>query len=350
MKLLEVRNVSEAYARGLEMLQASGVPEPSRAGDVIVMPCPVVTAYAVPTERVLTDPRRDANPFFHLFEALWMLAGRNDAPWLDQFVGDFSKRFGETDRGGDQWGAYGHRWRNHWDMDQLDVVVRRLLRSPVDRRVVIQMWDPHYDLWDPEQSEASMEPRDVPCNTQAYPRLRQIRQEDDFNHIVLDLTICCRSNDMIWGGYGANAVHFSILQEYLAGRLGVGVGKLYQLSNNYHAYRATMLKVGAVGAMRIHSPYNEGATPLPMGTDWSRWDEDLQAFMNWSVQEDWGEDPGYDGDYANSWFRNVAEPMLIAHDDFKAGQRDSAMGLLSNVDATDWRQAAWEWMLRRMGR
>lgn len=354
MKLLEVRNVCEAYARGLELLQASGVPEPSRAGDVIMMPCPVMTVYAAPMERVITDPRRDANPFFHLFEALWMLAGRNDAVWLDQFVGDFSKRFGEVNQGGDQWGAYGHRWRNHWDMDQLDVVMRRLQRSPVDRRVVIQMWDPHYDLFDPDQSEASFEPKDVPCNTQAYPRLRCVELAGDGagvkpmlgDRYVLDLTICCRSNDAIWGAHGANAVHFSMLQEYLAGRLGVGVGRLYQLSNNYHAYRAVMLKVGGVGAMRIHSPYFDGAVPMAMGTDWANWDADLRRFMDWTTQE--GEDWEEGATYSNEWFSSVAEPMFVANDYFKSGEPGTALDALDGVAAADWQQAAREWIQRRL--
>ena len=40
----------------------------------------------------------------------------------------------------------------------------------------------------------------------------------------LQMTVHCRSNDIIWGTYGANAVHFSILQEYVAARIGVDLG------------------------------------------------------------------------------------------------------------------------------
>jgi hypothetical protein len=45
----------------------------------------VVTQYIRPTERVLFSPRRDANPVFHLMEALWMLAGESEVAWLSQF-------------------------------------------------------------------------------------------------------------------------------------------------------------------------------------------------------------------------------------------------------------------------
>jgi hypothetical protein len=81
-----VRNVNEALGQGISWLAGPmGVEEPSRNGPVRVSPYPVVTTYANPAERVLFSPMRDANPFFHLFEALWMLAGRNDLPWLVQF-------------------------------------------------------------------------------------------------------------------------------------------------------------------------------------------------------------------------------------------------------------------------
>jgi hypothetical protein len=48
------------------------------ATKVLVSQTPVVTCYSAPTQRVLFSPMRDANPFFHLMEALWMLAGRDD--------------------------------------------------------------------------------------------------------------------------------------------------------------------------------------------------------------------------------------------------------------------------------
>jgi hypothetical protein len=55
------------------------------------------------------------------------------------------------------------------------------------------------------------------------------------------MTVTNRSNDLCWGMLGANYVHFTILQEYLAARLGV-VGRqippLHQQSPRVrgHAY------------------------------------------------------------------------------------------------------------------
>src|SRR5688500_9773404 len=140
MKILNVRNVEAAFFYGTSLLRAVGVKQSSRAGDVLVAPYPVMTIYERPWERVLFNPKRDANPFFHLFESLWMLAGWDDATWLDRFVSDFSARFAEED--GTQHGAYGFRWRKWFDDgeyedgDQLSACVNLLKNNPNDRRVV----------------------------------------------------------------------------------------------------------------------------------------------------------------------------------------------------------------------
>jgi hypothetical protein len=81
------RTVSEALSQGLHAIRIHGIAKPSRVGDVLVMPRPIMTEYADPTNRVLFSPMRDANPFFHVMETLWMLAGRNDlASTLQQAI------------------------------------------------------------------------------------------------------------------------------------------------------------------------------------------------------------------------------------------------------------------------
>lgn len=358
MEVIRVRNVNEAYETGRTLLLNAGVREESRAGPVVVAPYPVLTVYERPTERVLFDVPRDANPFFHLFESLWLLAGRDDARWLDQFVSDFSARFAQDD--GRLHGSYGKRWRGWFTraqfnsdgqggtscseepLDQLDSVVRTLQTDPSSRQCVIAMWDPTADL-----GVAGL--RDRPCNTQVYLRVRTEQGEpepgggDPLTRSVLDLTVTCRSNDIVWGAYGANAVQFSVLQEYLAGRIGVGVGTMYQFSNNWHGYEAVLEKFRWWDASS--DPYREGlVTPLPMGTDWTRWDEDLYQFMAWtegtpsSVRA-----PGF----ANMWFTGVAVPMYKAHLEHRYGNREAALDYAARIRATDWCKAALHWIARR---
>jgi hypothetical protein len=321
MRVINCYSVDEAYDRATVLMRDYGESSPSRNGNVLSPPFPVVTVYHDPVKRVMFNPARDANPFFHLMESVWMLSGENDARWLDRYVSDFSARFAED--GGDQWGAYGHRWRRHFSYDQLDVVVSRLRRNPEDRRVVIQMWDPEYDLFDPAENQT--EPKDVPCNTQIYPRIV---------NGALDITVTCRSNDVVWGAYGANAVHFSILLEYLAGRIGVPVGKMYQVSNNWHLYESVAARFQPSWLVADYYP---GATPV--GDRWDLWDEDASHFV---IHRD---DPT--AEYHNVWFREVVAPMHRAHTLWKAGDRLGAAQVADAVAAPDWRLAAKQWMQRR---
>lgn len=134
--------------------------EDSRNGPVLMFNEPVTITYARPLERVLFDKARDANPFFHLFESIWMLAGSNDLAPLTYFLpryADFS------DDGKTVNGAYGYRWRfanqplaltdevcpegyiNH-KFDQLNVLIDHLRAKPNSRRAVLSMWNVHDDL------------------------------------------------------------------------------------------------------------------------------------------------------------------------------------------------------------
>src|SRR5690606_9555427 len=110
----------------------------SRNGPVAQILEPVIVTYTHPRERVLLYTERDCNPFFHLYESLWMLAGRNDVAPLAYY----NKRMPEfSDDGKTFHGAYGYRWRTHFGWDQLRAIVEELRTNSNSRRVVLQMWD-----------------------------------------------------------------------------------------------------------------------------------------------------------------------------------------------------------------
>jgi len=232
MRVIQARNVQQALPQAVRLLEEEGVRRDSRYGPVIVMPCPVTTVYERPQERVLFWPQRDANPALHLYESLWMLAGREDlAPLLR-----YAKRFEEfSDDGATLWDAYGHRWRERFGFDQLREVVKILSANRDDRRCVIQMWSAGRDLGRIGKA--------VPCNLTATVQVSPTR--------ALDLAVFNRSNDIVWGCYGANAVHFSMLQEYLASAICVPMGTYTQVSVNWHAYVNTFEQVRSI-------PYGDG--------------------------------------------------------------------------------------------
>lgn len=255
MRVITCRNVHEALPLGLDLLAAEGYDRASRNGPVRIAPWPVATVYERPCERVIFWPERDANPFLHLYEALWMLRGRRDVAPLARYA---SRMREFSDDGETLHGAYGHRWLYYFGIDQLAAAVRRLRANKDDRRVVLGMWDAREDLdrWVRDMSgeppyPPAREGRDVPCNLTAT---LQVSRE-----AKLDLVVFCRSNDVVWGAYGANAVHFSVMQEYVARQLGVEVGTYTQVSVNYHAYEAT------AGDHRAYHKPAGGLYTLPCG-------------------------------------------------------------------------------------
>lgn len=382
MHVIRARNVNGAFGHGLRYLLEAGVRSESRGGPVIVAPCPVMTVYERPCERVLLEPRRDANPFFHLFEGLWILAGRDDARSLNRYVRDFGRRFAEVsslkladdvyNEHGIVHDAYGHRWRHALGFDQLDHIVRMLRDDPGTRQAVLQMWDasPVHgvelskhgvgDVWENAPADAGSDDlrgewRGRPCNTHVYFRVREMVEAlvQDYGRVpsgpVLDMTICCRSNDVVWGAYGANAVHFSMLMEYVAGRAHLHVGTMYQLSNNFHGYVDALDRLGDPAELSLIDPYDEGefgVASAPMGTSWEQWDLDLSQFMQWHDLENQMLDRH--PVFANDWFQNVAVPMCVANQLRRQGSLMAALEAIEDVDAQDWYRAGHDWLTRRL--
>jgi hypothetical protein len=349
LKSLVVQNVCQALPLGVDLLKRDGQSQSSRAGDVLVCSGPVVTQYIKPWQRVLFNNVRDANPFFHLAEAMWMLAGRNDADFINQFVHDFGLRFAED---GVLWASYGYRWRSHFGKDQLDYIVQRLKNDPNDRRIVLSMWDGQCDLFGNEFAASHLEidgRKDIPCNTHAYFRVRKEEGEPEpyggmpLVRRVLDMTVCCRSNDIIWGAYGANAVHFSFLQEYLAAMLGVNEGSYYQFSNNYHAYQSELDRLSDRSGLELFyalqdNRYGENLLCVPLVQHPECFDDELRYALDHPYEEIIS--------YQNNFITDVFSPAMKAHRAYKNGF--CACEDLSRILADDWRIACTEWIERRL--
>lgn len=332
MKLITVRNVNDALIDGLRSLSEEGLDRDSRNGPVKVFPYPVTTHYKYPDERVIFHPKRDANPYFHFMESLWMLAGRRDVAWISQFSSNIANF---SDDGVNFHGAYGHRWRNHFEVigtdfavDQLGTIAHLLKQNPDDRRTVLQMWDTSWDL--------GMDGKDFPCNLTCTFRINPYGK--------LDMTVFNRSNDMIWGAYGANAVHFSVLQEVMAAWIGVPIGGYWQVSTNLHAYHNTLERHGLVIETPLkEDPYTLGdvAPSKIVNTPIEIWFQDLDMFMN----------EGQVMGYRDRFFKKTAVPMLNSWYSWKNRENPEhvgeAMKWADQIEAEDWRRACTEWLERR---
>lgn len=321
MRIVHAVDVEDAWWQ-LQVNVRTFQEEDSRTGRVLVSRVPVTTLYENPTRRVLLDPRRDANPFFHVVESLWMLAGWDHPYPLDIFVRDFGARFAED---GVVHGAYGMRWRDALGYDQLDVIVAKLRKNPQDRQCVLQMWDATAYC-----DDLRGDWKDRPCNTHAYFRVNDGR---------LDMTVCCRSNDAVWGAYGANAVHFSILQEYLARRIGVAVGCYWQVSNNFHVYLDVWEKINAkprVAGQLSRMPKDYTPEPLDL-----RYEDEIGDFV------DFVQSGAAFPAFRSSWLKSTAANLVRAHRSFKEGDLAEAMSWAQNISDEGWRLAAKQWLERR---
>jgi len=329
MYVVRARNVNDAIIKGMDLLQNMGVSRSSRNGDVHMMDMPVTTVYERPTERVLFWPERDANPFFHLYEAVWMLGGCNDVErvrWFVKTMGRFSND-GLTFEG-----AYGYRWLRYFDRDQLEIVASRLRDMPDDRRSVVGMWDPSHDLSFDNRS------KDVPCNTHIYFGIVDGR---------LDMTVCNRSNDIIWGCYGANVVHFSFMQEYMAHVIGVPVGRYFQMSNNFHAYDDVFLPLISKPRAEFGNDYYRArqveAMPLIQNNEDIRdFNQDMMEFLMTGPKD------AYAVNYRTVFFNYTLRPMVEAYAWHKQGNTFAALRSASQIAARDWGQACTEWLDRRL--
>lgn len=313
----EAYNVPRAYKYILERLKILGVEENSRNGPVLSFDKPVVLTIHNPLERVLSCPVRDANPFFHVLEFVWMMAGRNDA----DFVGALVKRMYEyAEPDGYFHGAYGHRWRHHFGFDQISKAISKLAVNPQDRRVVIGMWDPTVDL------PTSM--KDHPCNTQILPRIVNGK---------LDFMVTNRSNDIIWGMMGANAVHMTLLHQLMADAIKVGVGSYRVMSTNAHVY-ANLPKLEEMMDSKITDLYEDGYKPctkiLPATESYASFVAACEKFCN---------EPGPNS--GSSWVDSVAYPMYNAY--MCRGTPEKALSILQlQCRAEDWWVAGSEWITR----
>jgi thymidylate synthase len=341
---ITARNVNEALAIGMPYMRDYGVLSGSRGLATIRIPGPFMTIYRNPWERVLFDNVRDANPFFHLFESLWILAG-SDTVALPAFFLPRVKQY--SDNGERFHGAYGHRLR-HWGhftnngklgFDQLQYVIDLLCDKPDTRQAVVSIWDPEKDL--------GAETKDMPCNDMIM---------FDIVGNKLNMTVCNRSNDMIWGAYGANAVQFSVIQEYVAASVGVGIGYYTQMSNNFHVYldNPYWLKWNESSDVRA-GDYNANSydymTVQPMCSNATeaatlRADAELlNQLAEGGCLE--GALDFYCTRFRNEFVRTTVLQMLTAYIFYKRGNYKLAIDAAERIVAPDWRGACVAWLVRR---
>ncbi len=205
---------------GTRLIQEfSGGVVDSRAGEVREI-LHATMAISDPRQRWVLARTPGLNPAFAIVEAIWILAGRNDA----SFVNFWNPALPRFTGGGDRYaGAYGRRLRTNFGVDQIERAIDALDANPLSRQVVLQIWDGALDLPSPQGGPSNP---DVPCNLSCLPKVRDGK---------LYWLQVLRSNDLI-RGTPYNIVQFTVLQEFIAGCLGLDLGEYMQVSDSLHVY------------------------------------------------------------------------------------------------------------------
>ena len=218
---IEGRSADEVWTKAARMLMDGGcaVTSDSRLGVTKeIRQC--VLSIGQPTCRWTNSRLPAINPAFAIAETVWILAGARESESINYWNAQLPKFAGT---GEIYHGAYGFRLRTHFGRDQLANAYSTLKHNPTSRQVVLQIWDPTVDLPNAHGSPASPE---IPCNVGAFLKVRDGK---------LDWTQIVRSND-IFRGLPYNLIQFSVLQEVIAGWLGLEVGTYTQLSDSLHLY------------------------------------------------------------------------------------------------------------------
>lgn len=330
MITITANNVNDALYQGLMFFREDVTHchiVQTRGQRRIVAPQVWITEYLRPWERVLYHPIRDANPFFHLMDGLYMLSGRTDVRWLERWLPRVKEY---SDDGERFYGAYGDRLRHK---DQLYLAIQRLKKDRHSSRAVLALYHP---------SDAEYQGKDLPCNCTVAL---------DIKNGMLHMTVFNRSNDMLWGAYGANAVQFSMLQEFIAAMLKVPMGVYTQMSHNTHIYPDTDVCKRLMTSKELPIPemydmyHQKKAGTYPLVEDPNTFLRDLTQFMR-SLDHDV---LSIDNPFAcrNTFFQEVAWPMALSYWAHRQGDyelRDSALQLMP--ETIDWRIAAEQWYER----
>jgi thymidylate synthase len=295
-----------------------------------------------------------------LYEALWMLAGRNDVAPLKYYVSTIDQF---SDDGVTFNGAYGYRWRNHRrtvedcgmnymgdSTDQLRLIIDHLKTKPDSRRAVLHMSNVEDDLLKMDTT------KDQCCNLCVMFSIREgIKRlvPDGWSEQgaaeygkFLDMTVINRSNDAIWGMLGANVVHFSFLQEYMAACIGVEVGVYHQITNNLHVYEWNFKP-----EEWLAEPWKDTPNPYfranltPLVKDPATFDREVVEFVE-RHKEGSVDSPRYKEPFLNDTARRVC----VAYHHYKRGDLGDALEVAGNIAADDWRIACEQWIQRRIER
>lgn len=310
MKTYTGHNVNDVYAQAIFSVMREGAIVPSRVSTTREIH-PGIFEIADPTQRIVSAYGRPINVAFAMAEVLWILSGRDDVNMLEFYnstIGNYSDD-GQTFNA-----AYGARLRNG-AIDQIEHAIQTLKADPDSRQVTLVISDPWRDrTWSPDGRKH--ETKDRACNVLSHLMIREGR---------LDWLQIVRSNDAMWGT-PYNWIQFTCIQEWIAGMIGVPVGRYIHIADSLHVYDYHWDEARSITSFDLYDYLPEHAAMLPSPGLLERVSE-LEAFIRL-------ESPNFKLiPQGIPLFWQQCLMLWAAHAMYKEGRDADAFNLLKRTDA-----------------
>lgn len=112
-------------------------------------------SFKVELDRLPVPGNRRYWPRAAAAETAWQFMGTKDPTFILKHAPKMWSKFVED---GELKTAYGHRWREHFGRDQLDLAMGELMNNPTNRQLYLSAWDPATD-----GLGAPSLPKNIPC-------------------------------------------------------------------------------------------------------------------------------------------------------------------------------------------
>lgn len=217
MRTFEFETFDEAYPALMKVLLEEGE-EVSPRGLLTKEISPIGITINNPRVHAITHPLRKLNYGFMVGELLWILRGGNEVESIAHYNKQWLKY---SDDGKTLNGAYGQRIFN-WNssnitINQFEKAFEQLKKDPDTRQATIVLFDPYKDY---------RETKDKPCTNLMRFTIRNNK---------LNMTVFMRSND-IQKGFPYDVYNFTMIQELMAGKLNIPIGKYTHIADSFHIY------------------------------------------------------------------------------------------------------------------
>ena len=245
MKVFKGNSLEELYPQLLvELIEEGEIVSPRGIKTREISPATIVINN--PKRRFIPSAVRKLNIGFSIAEPLWIMAGRDDT----EMIAHYNKNWlNFSDDGITLNGAYGRRIFRHPCIDNNGNLIEvnqfkqcyELLKKDKDsRQATIVLFNPYLDGSDKET-------KDRPCTNIIRYSIR--------NNKLNALTVM-RSQDVVKGTV-YDIPLFTMLQEVMAGLLGIEVGKYTHVMDSFHIYESDIEWMKDVVNEKYPSLYEE---------------------------------------------------------------------------------------------